>query len=204
LKVYLRREKLAERQHGDVGCRIELTLARNRSVRLHLGGDQLDDLITARLPALFKRHMYLEELNFERLGRLLSPKTVTRQQRANQRKTASRIAHRMESEAHRARRVAHHMIKALDQADRRKPLCRGEDLLGTSPAHIRGLLRRYFTGPLDKPLERKVKKGQERQVRPVPKRIRKWVRRKRTGSPAGRRNALTMKKLETCFTKIPF
>jgi hypothetical protein len=35
-------------------------------------------------------------------------------------------------------------------------------------------------------------------------RLRNWVKKKRTGSLAGRRDALTMKKLEACFTAIPF
>lgn len=191
LKAYLRREKLAAKQHGEIGCRIEFTLARNRAVRLHLGGDQLDDLLTASLPALFKRHLHVEDVDFERLGHLFSPTKVSR---------------------HARRRAAHHAIKVLDEADWVKPPHRGEDILHTSPAHIKGLLRRYFTGPLDKPLERKLKKpkkkqGQqveERRTRKVPMRLRKWVTEKRTGSLAGRRNALTMKKLEACFTTIPF
>lgn len=210
LKVYLRREKLARKRHSDVGCRIEFTLARSRAVRLHLGGDQLDDLLTANLPALFKRHLHVEEVDFERLGRLFSPKTVDRPRPAGRREAASWVTRQMDDAAYRARRAAHHVIKVLDQADWVKPPHRGEDILHRSPAHIKGLLRRYFIGPLDKPLERKVKvrKGQEQPdeppVRPVPKRIQKWVRKKRTGSLAGRRNALTIKKLEACFTAIPF
>lgn len=188
LKVYLRREKLTAKRHGDVGCRIEFTLARSRAVRLHLGGNRIDDLLTANLPALFKRHLHFEEVDFERLGHLFSPKTVSRDAR---------------------RRAAHHAIKVLDEADWIVPPHRGEDILRASPAHIKGLLRRYFTGPLEKPLERK----RRTQTQNAPKecstgqvslRLKKWVRRKRTGSLKGRRNALTMKKLETCFTAIPF
>jgi hypothetical protein len=217
LKVCLRREKLASHQHGDVGCRIEFTLARNRAVMLHLGGDQLDDLINADLHGLFKRHLHFEEVDFERLGHLFSPRTVDKPRPADQREAASRLTRQMDDPGYRARRAAHHVIKVLEEADWVKPPQRGEDILLTSPAHIKGLLRRFFTGPLNKPLERKLKKpkqkkhGQQakeqwelRRTRKVPMRLRNWVKKKRTGSLAGRRDALTMKKLEACFTAIPF
>ncbi|MEP9373510.1 hypothetical protein [Mesorhizobium sp. KR1-2] len=149
LKVYLRREKLANERHGDIGCHIEFTLARNRSVRLHLGGDQLDDLINANLPAFFKRQIFLEEVDFERLGYLFSPETGQRPKRADKRKTASWTARQMDDTAYRARRVAHHVVKVLGDADWVNPPHRGEDIRHTSPAHITGLLRRYYNGPLD-------------------------------------------------------
>ncbi|ESY24256.1 hypothetical protein [Mesorhizobium sp. LNJC394B00] len=184
LKIYIRRRKLALGQFGSIIAHLEWTSKGGRAVRTHFGGDQLSDLINANLESYLHRFLILEQIDYVKLGKLLAPRTVMRHAKltsSNPRANAIPVTALFRDADYRASRVAHLAIKVLEQREwpqieevRSVP----EEVWRSSPAQIKGRFRDA---------------------------IRKMQAKRHAKKPAKRRlqrHPLTMKKLQTCFTKI--
>ncbi|MER9105734.1 hypothetical protein NKH95_17525 [Mesorhizobium sp. M0848] len=180
LKIYIRRRKLALRQFGSIITRLEWTSKGRRAVKAHFGGDQLSDLINANLESYLHRFLVLEQIDYVKLGKQLSPRTVMRHAKpTNARANAVQVTALFRSVDYRARRVAHLAIKVLEQREWPQIAEVPEEVWRSSPAQIKGRFRNA---------------------------LRKMQARRRAKKPASRRrqrHPLTMKKLQTCFTRIP-
>jgi len=179
LKIYIRREKLADGEFGQPVVRLEWTSQKTRSVRSHIGGSKLGDLIDADLSAYLRDLLILEEIDYTRLGKLIGRRHTTHRRRSSPRWNSSpareHLRRQFDDEDYWARRRAHLLIKVLEErnwpenADG-EPI--PEEVWRTSPAQIKGRFKAHFA------------------------KLRKKARPRR-------RNMLTMKKLEECFTPIP-
>lgn len=182
LKLYIRRKKLAQKQFGSIIVRLEWTSTRSRAVKAHFAGDQLSDLISANLVTYFRKFAVFQQIDYRRLGWLLSPRTIMRPRTRNPAFSSARVittgvATLFQDETYRAMRVAHLVIKVLEERawskDKRSSRV-PEDIWRSSPAQIKGRFRAH------------IKKQQGSPKRNGVRRLR-------------RRNLLTMRKLEDCF-----
>ncbi|WP_367717754.1 hypothetical protein AB2N04_06420 [Nitratireductor sp. GISD-1A_MAKvit] len=214
LKIYVRREKLANGAHGNIGCRVEFVLNGNRPAKRHLGGDRLDDLLNADLHEFFRQNLIVWKVDFVRLGNLLNPRLNASSARSSDRSSAStskngaRIRQLMNDPTYQAQRSAYLVIFVLDSLGRTKPPLCDEEILKTSPAHIRAVLRWFFGGPDDQPLDTLIKKRwKHRPTARTPKRVlRKWEdyrdrARHRTGP--NKYGAVNMRSIDKCFVSVP-
>ena len=183
LKIYIRREKLPDGEFGQPVVRLEWTSLKSRSVRSHLGGSKLDDLINADLSTYLRDFLVLEEIDHTRLGQLIGERRTIRRPTSpcrSIRPATTRLRRQFDDADYRARRRAHLLIQVLEQRSwpedaNGEPI--PEEVWRTSPAQIKGRFKAHFAK-----LAKKAKRNKE--ARPP------------------RRAMLTMKKLEACFTPI--
>lgn len=205
LKIYIRREKLPDGEFGQPVVRLEWTSLKGRSVRSHLGGSKLDDLINADLNAYLRDFLVLEEIDYTRLARLIGERRTIRCRRRTSlcrhgSPARKHLRHQLHDADYRARRRAHLFIQVLEQKHWRTGKAVGheeeqpiahcekgskiehgpipEEVWRTSPAQIKGRFKSHFAK-----LRKKAKRNKEEPLR--------------------RRAMLTLKKLEACFTPIP-
>lgn len=185
LKLYIRKEKLAQGGHGAFIVRLEWTSTRSRAVTSHFGGNQIGDLLDTDLGAFMRRFLVLEEIDYTRLGRLIGRRHATRHHQTPPRRNSGpareHLRRQLDDEDYWARRRAHLLIMVLEQRSWPKhangePI--PEDAWRASPAQIKGRFRDHFA-------KLRKKADQNKEARPR------------------RRSTLTMKKLEECFTPIP-
>lgn len=186
LKLYIRQEKLARRQYGQLVVRLEWTSTRSRAVAAHLGGNQLSDLLKLDLADHLRRFLVLEELDHAQLGRLTWERgnICHRRQGAvagNRSPAVERLYRQFNDEDYRARRRANLVIMLLEERawpeyanDEPIP----EEAWRSSPAQIKGRFHAHFAK-----MRKKAQRSRDKRTR--------------------YRTTLTMKKLEECFKPIP-
>jgi len=141
LKCYARREKLAGGGFGGPIVRLEWALTGKAALTRHLGGNQIDDLLTADLNAFLKRNIRLECVDHIEFGKLFSARA-----RAPARHHTGEVARLIDpgkDPKNLARREAFRVLRGL--ASRHADKLGDSDVASwtcqNSPAHIRGYLR---------------------------------------------------------------
>ena len=147
MKWYGRREKLAGGAFGqDLCVRLEWTLKGIAALRRHLGGNKIDDLLTADLNAFLKRNLRLRRVDYVALGKLFCGAKITRPPHTGKPGPHRAIIDQWDDPDYRAWRAAFLFLRVLGY--------REEDKLGdwalwicqNSPAQIRGYCRELRDG----------------------------------------------------------
>lgn len=138
--VYIRRQKLAAKEFGDLVVRTEFKSKGSRAVRQRYGGHSIGDLLAIDFEQQAAKYFVLKELDRKKLAQTIFPQALP-----NLRKTkpvAERHGPIAECEANRLRRAADLAITILEQ---RHWHGEGETLPETiwrnSPAQIKARLR---------------------------------------------------------------
>jgi len=159
-KAYVRLRKLPGGGLGDEHVRLEWTLSRKPAVVRHIGGNKVEDLLTADLGEFIDRNLRLEEVDDVALGYVIQG--IPARRRSN--KTAIRNLYKDPN--YRARRVAFVFqrrltLRELDEGH--YPNWEQALACENSPAQIRGRLKEMRDG------SRRRKRGRPRNV---PRRLR--------------------------------
>jgi len=170
LKLYARQEKLLRGKFGNLCVRLEWSLS-GAAIQRHLGGNQLDNLVDADLNGFLERQLCLEEVDLDRLDILLcGGRTKRRRTKKGKTRKPSRFPRTPTSA------IFRHIGDISDtwSPDDHELVRR---IRQTSPAHIRGVLRKIV-----KRVGRKCRVDQDR---------------------ARRRNQLTPYRIDQCFKPVP-
>ena len=138
LKLYTRKEKRLNGTFGDPCVRLEWTL-RRAAIKRYLGGNKLEHLIDFDLNGYLLNHLHLEEVDYDRLGWLLTDgKAGINWDKVENAK--SDLIRKIE--LNRPRRAAFQYLRVQSYGDKRTPGNHHfvEWVWTTSPAQIRGHL----------------------------------------------------------------
>src|SRR5262249_31905082 len=145
LKAYVRFRKLPGGGFGDEHVRLEWTLSRKRAVFRHIGGNKVEDLLTANLGEVIDRNLRLEEVDHVKLGYVLGGIPARRRKKPPNPPATNRpaILEQPPDPDYRARRQANMMSHALADREQTK-FANYEQALWVcqhSSAQIRGYLK---------------------------------------------------------------
>jgi hypothetical protein len=168
LKAYVRLRKLPGGGFGDEHVRLEWTLSRKPAVVRHVGGNKIDDLLTADLGKFIDRNLRLEQVDRVKLGYLLAGIPARRRKKLQNPPASNRptILEHLRDPDYRARRRAGALSRWLANREETK-FADYEQALWVcqhSPAQIRGYLKEVRDG------RRPRKRGRPRNV---PRRVRR-------------------------------
>jgi hypothetical protein len=143
MKCYGRRAKLPGGCFGACTIRLEWTLKGRRALVRHIGGNQINDLLSADLNAFLKDNLRLARVDHVAVGKLFKVRRCTNHARSMGRGAASPILKQWHDPKYRAKRAAFLVLRVL--AYRESPRLSEEHALHVcqeSPAQVRGYLRR--------------------------------------------------------------
>jgi len=169
LKAYVRLRKLQGGGFGEKHVRLEWTLSRKRAVFRHIGGNKVEDLLTANLGEFIDRNLRLEEVDHVKLGYVLGGIPARRRKKPQNPPATNRpaILEQLPDPDYRARRQANMMSHALADREQTK-FANYEQALWVcqhSSAQIRGYLKeRRDEG---RPRKRGRPSNVPRRVRPI-------------------------------------
>jgi len=181
LKAYVRLRKLPGGGFGDEHVRLEWTLSRKPAVVRHVGGNKIEDLLTADLGKFMERNIRFEQVDRVKLGYLLGGIPARRRKKLQNLPASNRptILGQLRDPDYRARRRAGELSRWLANREETK-FADYEQALWVcqhSPAQIRGYLKEERDG------RRPRKRGRPRNV---PRRARR----------------ITDYQIDSCFRRI--
>jgi hypothetical protein len=182
LKAYVRLRKLPGGGFGDEHVRLEWTLSRKPAVVRHVGGNKIDDLLTADLGTFMERNLRLEEVDHVELGYLLAGIPARRRKKLQNPPDSNgptTIVDQLRDPDYRASRRANMLSHWLANREETK-FADYEQALWVcqySPAQIRGYLKEWRDGTHPR------KRGRPRNV---PRRVRR----------------ITDYQIDSCFRRI--
>lgn len=147
MKCYARKAKLPGGQFGGCVIRLEWTLKGKRALVRHLGGNRIDDLLTADLNAFLERNLRLARVDHVAVGKLVNVKLGRNHAGSVSRAGARSITEQWQDPKYLARRAAFlvlrvHAYRELGRVPAR--FASWEQALHVSqelPAQVRGYLR---------------------------------------------------------------
>ena len=142
MKCYGRRAKLPGGRFGACMVRLEWTLKGKPALVRHLGGNQIDVLLTADLNAFLERNLRLARVDHVAVGKLFKVRRGRNHAPSMSRGAASPILKQWKDPKYRARRAAFLVLRVLAY---RESARLGEEhalhVCQESPAQVRGYLR---------------------------------------------------------------
>jgi len=169
LKAYVRLRKLPGGGFDDEHVRLEWTLSRKPAVVRHVGGNKIEDLLTADLGEFMERNLRLEEVNHVKLGYLLGGIPSRRRKKPQNPPASNRptILEQLRDADYRARQRAGVLLRRLANREEKK-FADYEQALWVcqhSPAQIRGYLKELRDG--GHPRKRGRPRNVPRRERPI-------------------------------------
>jgi len=169
LKAYVRLRKLPGGGFDDEHVRLEWTLSRKPAVVRHVGGNKIEDLLTADLGEFMERNLRLEEVNHVKLGYLLGGIPSRRRKKPQNPPASNRptILEQLRDADYRARQRAGVLLRRLANREEKK-FADYEQALWVcqhSPAQIRGYLKEQRDG--GHPRKRGRPRNVPRRERPI-------------------------------------
>ena len=169
LKAYVRLRKLPGGGFDDEHVRLEWTLSRKPAVVRHVGGNRIEDLLTADLGEFMERNLRLEEVNHVKLGYLLGGIPSRRRKKPQNPPASNRptILDQLRDADYRARQRAGVLSRRLANREEKK-FADYEQALWVcqhSPAQIRGYLKELRDG--GHPRKRGRPRNVPRRERPI-------------------------------------
>ena len=169
LKAYVRLRKLPGGGFDDEHVRLEWTLSRKPAVVRHVGGNKIEDLLTADLGEFMERNLRLEEVNHVKLGYLLGGIPSRRRKKPQNPPASNRptILDQLRDADYRARQRAGVQSHWLANREEKK-FADYEQALWVcqhSPAQIRGYLNELRDG--GHPRKRGRPRNVPRRERPI-------------------------------------
>jgi len=169
LKAYVRLRKLPGGGFDDEHVRLEWTLSRKPAVVRHVGGNKIEDLLTADLGEFMERNLRLEEVNHVKLGYLLGGIPSRRRKKPQNPPASNRptILDQLRDADYRARQRAGVLSRRLANREEKK-FADYEQALWVcqhSPAQIRGYLKELRDG--GHPRKRGRPRNVPRRERPI-------------------------------------
>ena len=169
LKAYVRLRKLPGGGFDDEHVRLEWTLSRKPAVARHVGGNKIEDLLTADLGEFMERNLRLEEVNHVKLGYLLGGIPSRRRKKPQNPPASNRptILDQLRDADYRARQRAGVLSRRLANREEKK-FADYEQALWVcqhSPAQIRGYLKELRDG--GHPRKRGRPRNVPRRERPI-------------------------------------
>ena len=169
LKAYVRLRKLPGGGFDDEHVRLEWTLSRKPAVVRHVGGNRIEDLLTADLGEFMERNLRLEEVNHVKLGYLLGGIPSRRRKKPQNPPASNRptILDQLRDADYRARQRAGVLLRRLANREETK-FADYEQALWVcqhSPAQIRGYLKELRDG--GHPRKRGRPRNVPRRERPI-------------------------------------
>ena len=169
LKAYVRLRKLPGGGFDDEHVRLEWTLSRKPAVVRHVGGNKIEDLLTADLGEFMERNLRLEEVNHVKLGYLLGGIPSRRRKKPQNPPASNRptILEQLRDADYRARQRAGVQSHWLANREEKK-FADYEQALWVcqhSPAQIRGYLNELRDG--GHPRKRGRPRNVPRRERPI-------------------------------------
>jgi len=169
LKAYVRLRKLPGGGFDDEHVRLEWTLSRKPAVVRHVGGNKIEDLLTADLGEFMERNLRLEEVNHVKLGYLLGGIPSRRRKKPQNPPASNRptILDQLRDADYRARQRAGVLSRRLANREEKK-FADYEQALWVcqhSPAQIRGYLKEQRDG--GHPRKRGRPRNVPRRERPI-------------------------------------
>ena len=169
LKAYVRLRKLPGGGFDDEHVRLEWTLSRKPAVVRHVGGNKIEDLLTADLGEFMERNLRLEEVNHVKLGYLLGGIPSRRRKKPQNPPASNRptILEQLRDADYRARQRAGVQSHWLANREEKK-FADYEQALWVcqhSPAQIRGYLKELRDG--GHPRKRGRPRNVPRRERPI-------------------------------------
>ena len=169
LKAYVRLRKLPGGGFDDEHVRLEWTLSRKPAVVRHVGGNRIEDLLTADLGEFMERNLRLEEVNHVKLGYLLGGIPSRRRKKPQNPPASNRptILEQLRDADYRARQRAGVLSRRLANREEKK-IADYEQALWVcqhSPAQIRGYLKELRDG--GHPRKRGRPRNVPRRERPI-------------------------------------
>lgn len=169
LKAYVRLRKLPGGGFDDEHVRLEWTLSRKPAVVRHVGGNKIEDLLTADLGEFMERNLRLEEVNHVKLGYLLGGIPSRRRKKPQNPPASNRptILEQLRDADYRARQRAGVLSRRLANREEKK-FADYEQALWVcqhSPAQIRGYLKELRDG--GHPRKRGRPRNVPRRERPI-------------------------------------
>ena len=169
LKAYVRLRKLPGGGFDDEHVRLEWTLSRKPAVVRHVGGNKIEDLLTADLGEFMERNLRLEEVNHVKLGYLLGGIPSRRRKKPQNPPASNRptILEQLRDADYRARQRAGVLLRRLANREEKK-FADYEQALWVcqhSPAQIRGYLNELRDG--GHPRKRGRPRNVPRRERPI-------------------------------------
>ena len=169
LKAYVRLRKLPGGGFDDEHVRLEWTLSRKPAVVRHVGGNKIEDLLTADLGEFMERNLRLEEVNHVKLGYLLGGIPSRRRKKPQNPPASNRptILEQLRDADYRARQRAGVLLRRLANREETK-FADYEQALWVcqhSPAQIRGYLNELRDG--GHPRKRGRPRNVPRRERPI-------------------------------------
>ena len=169
LKAYVRLRKLPGGGFDDEHVRLEWTLSRKPAVVRHVGGNKIEDLLTADLGEFMERNLRLEEVNHVKLGYLLGGIPSRRRKKPQNPPASNRptILDQLRDADYRARQRAGVQSHWLANREEKK-FADYEQALWVcqhSPAQIRGYLKEQRDG--GHPRKRGRPRNVPRRERPI-------------------------------------
>src|SRR5215831_1942785 len=169
LKAYVRLRKLPGGGFGDEHVRLEWTLSRKPAVVRHVGGNKIEELLTADLGEFMERNLRLEQVDHVKLGYLLGGIPARRRKKPQNPPASNRptILGQLRDADYRARQRAGVLSRWLANREETK-FADYEQALWVcqhSPAQIRGYLKELRDG--GHPRKRGRPRNVPRRERPI-------------------------------------
>jgi hypothetical protein len=149
LKCYVRLEKFPGGGFGDPIVRLEWTLKGKPTLKRHLGGNQIKDLMHADLNAFLERNLCLEQVDHIAFGKLFRGFKITRHSGRGT-PTIGGVKEQWNNPDYRAKRAAFLVLRRLAYREQEYGRFASWDqalwACQNSPAQIRGYLRELRNG----------------------------------------------------------